>query len=149
MATFHFRLATLLRIRENLRDECRLQLTEAQRAEDIIVERIAEIDDELMILRRHTHHASGPGPINVDRLLDAGRFEMILKAEKAAAEDQRKAVAAEVDRRRQLLVEADREVKVLEKLRAQQVTRHRLAENKREVKRLDAAALQLATKEHD
>jgi flagellar FliJ protein len=150
MATFQFRMTTLLRVREGVRDECRLQLTEAQRAEDIILARISEIDEELGGLRVHTQRVSGPGPVNVDRLLDAGRFEMILKAERFAAEEQLKTVAAEVDRRRQLLVEADREVKVLVKLREQQTARHRFEEGKRETKRLDATALQLTgSKEHD
>jgi flagellar export protein FliJ len=53
-------------------------------------------------------------------------------------------VTAEVDRRRQSLVEADREVKVLEKLREQQLARHNTEQAKREIKQLDAVAIQLA-----
>jgi flagellar FliJ protein len=144
MASFRFRLSTLLRMRENLRNECRQHLVEAERAEDIILVRIAELNDELAVLRRHCDTVSRPGAINVDRLLDAGRYEMILKTERQAADEQRQTVAAEVDRRRQSLLEADREVKVLEKLREQQLARHNTDQAKREIKQLDAVAIQLA-----
>ncbi len=145
MSSYRFRLSTLLRIRQNLRDECRQQLVEAERAEEIIITRIAQLNEELIVLRMHAQAVSGPGRINIDRLLDAGRYEMMLKAERQAADDQRQAVAAEVERRRQALVEADREVKVLEKLRDQQLVRHRAEEAKREIKQLDATAIQLVT----
>ena len=94
------------------------------------------------MLRLHSLVASRPGPVNVDRLLDSGRYEMMLKAERHAADEQRQAVVAEIDRRRQALVEADREVKSLEKLREQQMLRHRTEEARREMKRLDETAVQ-------
>ena len=86
--------------------------------------------------------ASRPGPVNVDRLLDAGRYETILKAERHAVDKRRQAVMGEIDRRRQALVEADREVKSLEKLRTQQALRHRQEESRLEIKQMDEAALQ-------
>ena len=53
-------------------------------------------------------------------------------------------MAAEIERRRQALVEADREVRVLEKLRQRQAEQHRRDEDLREVKRLDEVASQQA-----
>jgi flagellar export protein FliJ len=144
MSTFRFRLTTLLRIRDAVRDERRGQLAAAQRAEEIIAARIGEIDEELAALSQQSQQACGPGSINIDRLLDAGRYQTVLSTEKQAAIKQREEVAAEVDRRRQALVEADREVKTLEKLREKQSSQHRLVEHRREVKQLDAAAIQLA-----
>jgi flagellar protein FliJ len=145
MSAYRFRLSTLLRLRENLRDECRQQLSTAQKAEDILMNRIAELNDRLFEVRGQSRVASQPGIVNVDRLLDAGRYEIALKAQRQAADEQRQAVQAEVERRRQSLVEADREVKTLEKLREQQTTRHRLEENRREIKQLDATAIQRAS----
>jgi hypothetical protein len=84
MPPFRFRLSTLQHLRENVRDECRQQLAEAQRAEDILAARIAELDDEIAFIRQHAKTASQVGPINVDRLLDAGRYEMALRAEQIA-----------------------------------------------------------------
>jgi flagellar protein FliJ len=149
MSTYRFRLTTLLRIRDAVRDERRGQLAAAQRAEEIIAARIDEIDNELASLADRSHQASRPGSINIDRLLDAGRYQTVLFTEKQAAIKQRQDVAAEVDRRRQALVEADREVKTLEKLREKQSSQHRFAEHRREVKQLDAAAIQLAVAGED
>ena len=53
-------------------------------------------------------------------------------------------MAAEIERRRQALVEADREVRVLEKLRQRQAEQHRREEELREAKRLDEVAAQQA-----
>src|SRR5262245_30115753 len=116
MAQFRFRLSALLRLRDNVRDECRQQLAAAQREEDIILARMMELDAELESLRRLSHAASRPGPVNIDRLLDTARYEMTVRAQRQAADLQQKSAAAEIDRRRAALVEADREVKILEKL---------------------------------
>ena len=144
MSAYRFRLETLLRLRENVRDECRQQLATAQRAEEILANRITDLNNNLIDLQRTTHIARQPGVVNVDRLLDAGRYEFALKAQRQAADEQRQAVQAEVERRRQSLVESDREVKTLEKLRAQQTARHRQEENRRETKQLDATSIQRA-----
>ena len=150
MASFRFRLSTLLRLRKNVRDECRQQLIAAQKAEDIIAARIAALEDELAMLRLHALVSSRPGRVNVDRLLDAGRYEMMLKAQRYAADEQRQAVLGEIERRRLALVETDREVKSLEKLREQQTLRHGQEEAHREMKQMDETALQaVRQREHE
>ncbi len=53
-------------------------------------------------------------------------------------------MATEIERRRQALVEADREVRVLEKLRERQAEQHRREEDLQEAKRLDEVAAQQA-----
>ncbi len=138
MATFQFRPATLLRLREARRDERRTQLAEAQRAEQLVVQRIAELDAELEALRLRRLDAARPGSnLDVDLLTDAARYEMILKAQRQSADQQRQAVVAETQRRRAALVAADREVRVLEKLRETQRVRFDQEAARRETKRLD------------
>jgi flagellar protein FliJ len=141
MPSFQFRLSTLLRLREAWRDERRTQLAEAQQAEQLILDRIAEIERELADAERRALDAARPGVVNVDRLADSARFEMILKVERQSADQQRQAVAEEVQKRREALVAADREVRVLEKLRDSQHERHRDEEAKQEAKRLDEMAV--------
>jgi flagellar protein FliJ len=141
MPSFQFRLTTLLRLREAWRDERRTQLAEAQQAEQLILDRIAEIERELADAERRSLDAARPGVVNVDRLADAARYEMILKVERQSADQQRQAVAAEVHKRREALVAADREVRVLEKLRDSQHERHRDEEARQEAKRLDEMAV--------
>lgn len=141
MATFQFRLATLLRLREATRDDRRAQLAEALYAEQLIVERIVALDAELADLKRQSLDAARPGRVNVDRLTDGTRYEMILKVERQTADQQRQAVADEVRKRREALVAADRDVKVFEKLRDTQAEQHRDEEARRESKRLDEIAV--------
>ena len=49
-------------------------------------------------------------------------------------------MAEEIERRRQTLVQANRDVRVLEKLREKQAGRHRQEEDRRETKVLDEVA---------
>jgi flagellar FliJ protein len=142
MASFQFRLATLLRLRANVRDERRAQLAEAQRAEQLVVERIAAIDAELIALRAQSlNTAQAKGALNVDGLSEIARYEMILKVERQSADQQRQTVAAEVQKRRDLLIIADRDVRILEKLRDVQLDRYQEQEARREMQRLDELAV--------
>ena len=142
MSPFRFKLATLLRLRENDRDERRSRLAEAQQAEDIVNARIGEIDADLDRLREEAGQRSRPGRMDVDALMELQRYELLLKAERQAAVQQRDLVAAEVERRREALVAADREVRVLERLRVTQQQRHRLAEERQQRKVFDEIATQ-------
>lgn len=144
MATFHFRLATLLRLREADRDERRAQLADAQQAEAIVAARISEIDREIGLIRQLGQHAMAPGKVDVDQLLDMQRYDAQLKLERIAAEDQRGKIAQEVERRLERAIAADREVRILEKLRETQLAKHRSEEEKVEQKRFDELAGQLA-----
>jgi flagellar export protein FliJ len=142
MPQFQFRLATLLKLHEATRDERRSQLTEALRAEQVVVERIAQLDGELAALRAERLRATRAGAtVDIDALSDGARYEMILKLERQSADQQRQVVAAEADRRRAALVAADREVRVLERLRETQLERHRQEEERRERIRLDELAV--------
>ncbi len=141
MATFKFRLATLLRMREAWRDERRAHLADAQRAEQLIIERIAAIDEEVVAARSQYSSAARARSVNVDLLTDMARYEMILKAQRQSADQQRQAVAAELQKRRAALVTADRDVHVLEKLRESQKQRFDEEEALKEFKRLDELAV--------
>ena len=142
MPPFRFRLTTLMRLREAERDDRRSRLADAQQAEDIVNERIAGIEADLGRLRDEAGRRSRPGPMDVDALMELQRYEVLLNAERQAALQQRELVAAEVVRRREALVVADREVRVLERLRETQQMRHRQAEERQERKVLDEIATQ-------
>jgi flagellar export protein FliJ len=62
--------------------------------------------------------------------------------------EQRGRLAAEIERRRVALLAANREVRVLEKLRERQLEQYNQAENRLDIKRLDEVArLQTAAAE--
>lgn len=140
MANKPFRLTTLLRLREAARNERRSQLADALRAEEAIVERIEVLERQVLALRRQAASEADVGRVNLDRLLDAERYELVLKAEQMVARQQQQQLAAELQRRREALVAADRDVRVLERLREVQEERQRAEEAAREMQQLDEVA---------
>jgi flagellar protein FliJ len=140
MRQFRFRLATLLRLREATRDERRSQLAEAYMAEQNLNERKAEVEAEAAELRRRYGQAAMVGALDVDQLLDSHRYEMVLAAQLKFIADQHAKLAVEIEKRRQALVAADREVRVLEKLRENLRERHRQEEQHAEMKQIDEVA---------
>jgi flagellar protein FliJ len=144
MSTFHFRLATLLRLRETTRDERRLQLVESERADAELQMRLSRVNVEQKRLERERRTAAAPGEVNLPRVIEADQYVSALRAQEAELVRQRAVLAAEIDRRRQALLDADREVQTLENLRQQQSEAQRLEEGRQEGKRLDEAALQTA-----
>lgn len=147
MAKFRFRLATLLRLREAARDERRAQLAQAYRAEELLEQQKHAVEAALAEVWDQARSAAGPGEVDVDRLIEARRFELVLLAQKQHLAHQQELVRSEIERRRQALVEANREVRILEHLREKQWQRHRDEENRREIQSLDECALQRAARE--
>lgn len=140
MSTFKFRLDTLLRLRIAERDERRSDLAKALRAEEMLREREATLLGEQDALRLAARLRSSPGKADVDGLVRTHRYQLVLKTQQQQIALQAVQVAAEVERRRQALVEADRQVRVLEKLRERQTARHRRDAERQEVKVYDELA---------
>ena len=140
MGRFRFRLATLLRLHEATRDQRRGQLAEAFRAEEALRHRLSELEYDLTEMKRHYRQSAAAGALDVDRLIDAQRYELVLMAEQQVIEKQGQALAAEIEKRREALVAADRDVRVLEKLRESQAQRHQTEEGLLEIKQLDEMA---------
>jgi flagellar export protein FliJ len=135
-----FRLQTLLRLRQSDRNERRAELAKALRAEAMlmgeqekIIQQQAEIHERATVLK-------SPGTADVDALLQAHRYAGLLAAQRRVLEGQLAQVRAECERRRLALVEADRQVQVLEKLRARQEAGHRKQLDREETKQLDELA---------
>lgn len=140
MKTFRFRLATLMRLREAARDRRRANLAQAFEADDVLQRRQEELADDAMEVDRHARGAADLGSIQVDTLVTAQRYKMILQAESKLLSQQSVSVSEEIERRREALVVADRDVRVLEKLREKHQERHRKEEHRQEVKMLDEIA---------
>lgn len=135
MPRFKYRLATLLKLREGIRDERRAELATAYLAEQKLRDRRNEVQTELdEHLAEQQLSVSQGAAVNVDRLLNTHRYQLVLRAEITVLDRQSEMLAGEIEKRRQALVAADREVRALEKLKESQVERHRqgelLAENK-------------------
>jgi flagellar protein FliJ len=147
MGKFKFRLATVLKLREAARDERRAALAEAYRVDSLLQQRLQQMDEEFTLLKDRCRRAVSPGLVEIDQLVEAQRYEITLKAQQAQLVQQRESVAGEIERRREALAAANRDVRVLEKLRESQVWRHRQEENRQEIKQLDEVAQQRTARE--
>src|SRR5262245_32840448 len=141
MSKYKFRLATLQRLREIRRNQERAALAEAFRAEQILAEQRAAVTAEQIALRALQRDATAERHLDVNRLLEAQRYEVVLKSREQELARQKDLLAVETERRRQAVVEADREVRALELLDERHRTQHRREEQRKEIKQLDEAAL--------
>jgi flagellar protein FliJ len=141
MSKYKFRLATLQRLREVRRNQERAALAEAFQAEQILEEHRAAVAAEQVALRNLRREASAGRYLDVNRLLEAQRYEVVLKSREQELARQKELLVVETERRRQAVVEADREVRVLELLDERHRIQHRRNEQRKEIKVLDEAAL--------
>jgi flagellar FliJ protein len=142
MPKYKFRLATLQKVREARRDRERTALAEAFRAEQVLVDRQAELATEEAQLRELQRSATADRFMNINRLVEAQRYALVLRASGQELARQQALLAAEIERRRQLLVEADREVRVLEQLDERHRRQHKTVEQRRDTRELDETAIQ-------
>jgi flagellar export protein FliJ len=140
MARYEFRLKSLEKVRSARRDQCRGALADAFRAQAVLAQTQHELAAEQQELRNYARQAS-EGILDVNRLLDAQRYELVLKAREQEFTRQEALLATETELRRTALVEAEREVRALALLDQRQRRAHAIHERRREAKQLDEAAL--------
>jgi flagellar FliJ protein len=140
MARFQFRLKALLAVREATRDERRVELAEAQAESSELNERRAGVERELAKQQELFRSGTSPGRLDVDRLKTAHGYDLVLRQELRVLTEHEQTLTAEIERRREALVAADREVRILEKLRERQHEQFRQQQMVRETKHLDEVA---------
>jgi flagellar export protein FliJ len=140
MAKYEFRLKTLQKVREARRDEHRAALADAFRAEQVLAETRAELALESETLRALQRSATSGKYTDVNQLLEAQRYELLLKARNQDLAKQAILLAAETVRRRQTLVESDRDVRSLERLDERHEREFRRDADRQETKHLDEIA---------
>ena len=137
---FKYRLAPLLKIRENVRAEKQAELAKAYEAARIVEAELQRVQAELVRNGELGRQATQKGRISVDYLLSLRRHEAFLLAQQNQAQEQLEQIQQEIERRRIALMEADREVKVLEKLKEKMKTKHLQEEALAELKQMDEIA---------
>ncbi len=145
MATFRFRLETLLKLRRTARDDRRRRLAEALRAETVLNERIRDLDQQITVAlnRRSQIHRGGSldgGSLDIDALIDSERFERMLRAEANVYRGQRTQLGDEIDNRRAALATADADLRLLQRLREKQAQRFDRGQQRRAQNEIDELA---------
>jgi flagellar FliJ protein len=142
MTKFQFRLESLMKLREGERQQRRIELAEAFHAESILRQQASQLHQDIQEVEQRSRVISSPGRIHVDRVLEAHRYKLLLKSQVMTLAQKEAQLQAEIERRRTALAIADRDVRVLEKLRDRKQAEHSAAENKLELKHLDEVAAQ-------
>lgn len=140
MARFRFQLAKLRRLREIARDERRVRLAEAYRAQDVLADQTSMVASEIEMSQLQQRKLIETGAPDVNQILEAQRHQLALESQRETMLRQTADLDAEIELRRQALIEADRQVRVLDRLEERRREEHQRDERLLEVKQLDDAA---------
>ena len=99
MARFLFRLASVLQLRETQHDECRTALAEAYSVDAVLKNQADALKREIDALKEFCRRKVSPGAVDINRLVEAQRYEMVARAQEQKIDEQRQQVAAEIERR--------------------------------------------------
>ena len=131
-----FRLATLLKIREQERDMAAKAVQDVRMA----IEKLDNAQLEIDQANRQMNEArkeSSYGAINLHQILDAQRYQMVLAAQSAQIADHKGKLNQELERRQFALIQSQKAVKSLEKLRDQRTQAADLHALAKQQERLD------------
>ena len=131
-----FRLATLLKIREQERDMAAKAVQDVRMAIeklDIAQSEIEQANQQMNEARKESSY----GSINLHQILDAQRYQMVLAAQSAQIADHKGKLNQELERRQFALIQSQKAVKSLEKLRDQRTQAADLHALAKQQERLD------------
>jgi len=138
---FKFRLDPLIAIRDHKLKECQRALAQAYEARKILEKDLQEIDRQLEEGIVAVRSVIQPGQtINLQNLIGFRRQEMFLRASQEELMEKIKAVDKGIDIRLAAVVEANKELKIIEKLKEKRYEKYLDAENKAEMKMMDEIA---------
>ena len=137
---FKYRLAPLLKIREHVRSEKQAELNKAHEAARFVEEELERVRGEIAHSLEQGLQAAQQEQIDVNFLLNLRRHQAFLITQQEHATKQLEEIRQEIERRRIALMEADREVKVLEKLREKMKAKHHQEEALADLKQMDEIA---------
>jgi flagellar export protein FliJ len=140
MSRYKFRLQTVLKLREAKRDHARASLAEAFRAGDVLDENRRGVATEQGALRDLRRAAAGEHYLDVNRLLEAQQYDLLLRAREQELARQQALLEVETERRRLALVESERDVRVMQMLDDRKRAAHVRNERRRETQQLDEVA---------
>jgi flagellar FliJ protein len=140
MARFQFRLETLLKIRLSERQSRTAALAEVVRADGLLDDQLQQLRLESKAMKQQLRLAASPGAVNVDRILEVDRFELVLLSQQRNVLQKKSTLKGEIARRRDALAAAEQEVRILEKLRERRLEDHQREDLRREQKLMDEVA---------
>lgn len=141
MSRLKFRFESIMRIRETARDDARKRVAEAQQAYDVLEGQLKDLDLSRQRLQSQRNQKL-TGQLSVASLLDQGRYDLQIEADRQTLQGQMTQIFEEIDRRRQRLAVAEQEYRKFEKLKELAVEEHTESELRRWQGELDEMASQ-------
>ena len=131
-----------MKLREAERQQRRIELAEAFHAETLLRQQIEQVHQDIQHIEKRSRVITSPGRVHVDRVLDTHRYKLLLRSQVMTLSQKETQLQTEIEKRRTALAAADRDVRVLEKLRDRRQAEHGEAELKRELQQLDEVTTQ-------
>ncbi len=120
MTQFQFRYHSLVQFRRMARDNCRAVLAGLYLTEQKLQTRLESLQSELERCQGQSRSAAGCGQVDLRELARARRYERVLAADRRTIGQQMDQIQCQIEAGRLAAVEAERQVKVLERLEADQ-----------------------------
>ena len=138
---FYFRLEPLITIRDNELKERQAELAKAYEARHILEETLKTVEKQLAEGIETARSLTQEGQtVNVEFLLGLRRQEMFLLTQQDDLTKKMKMIDEEIEKRRTAVVEANKELKIVEKLKEKRYEKYLEEENKQEMKLMDEIA---------
>jgi len=138
---FTFRLEPLIKIRKNVLQECQAALAKVYEERRLLEEKLLDIENQLAEGTATARSLMQPGQtVNVDYLLGIRRQEMFLLANQNVVMQDIQKVDEEIERCRAAVVAANKEVKIIEKLKEKRYEQYLEEEKREETKTMDEIA---------
>jgi flagellar protein FliJ len=134
---FVFKLESLLKYRRHRRDLCRQLLADVFADDRRLLENRAALEQQRAGQIGEIRALHAPGRIDIDRTAARRYFAGHVQTDMLFIDRDRAIVGEQLSRCQQALMQADREVKVLEKLRDKQHADFRYGQNRDEGRELD------------
>ncbi len=137
---FTFRLEPLISIRDNVLKEKQAELAKAYEARRIAEEKRLEVERNIEDNQRFGREMLRSGTINIDFLLGVRRHEAFLAAQFDEVRRHIALIEEEIEKRRAAVAEANKELKIIEKLKEKKREKYRAEENRKETIQMDEIA---------
>ncbi|MDR2757184.1 MAG: flagellar FliJ family protein [Planctomycetaceae bacterium] len=135
--TFRFRLEPLITIRDNILKEKQGELATAYEARRIVEEKQQALEHELAENIAAGRQRLQIGTVDIEFLLGLRRHEAYLNAQINVVQEHLRQINEEIEHRRNAVLEANKELKIIEKLKEKQYEKYQTEENRKETIRID------------
>ncbi len=134
---FKFRLEPLLAIRDNILKEKQADLAKAYDAHRIVETKRIEVLHEIDANNESARLMQRSGNVQVDFLLGVRQYEAYLRSQLEAIRAHLKQIEAVIEERRNAVITANKELKIIEKLKENQRGKYDAVQRKKETVLMD------------